>query len=73
MDGQKDQVDKKKLVGGMMMLVMVLVRSRNYRKSENRETQVSRDTLKQGKKLGGLFTRPNVKLKRNDLEMLYVG
>ena len=41
-DGQKTQLDIKKHGGGMMVLVIVLVRSGNYRKSKNRRNQVRR-------------------------------
>ena len=41
------------------------MRSTNYGRNENRETQV--------KKLGGLFTRPNKNQKGKDWEMLCSG
>ena len=61
----------KKYRDGIMMLVIVIVRRRtNYGRSENRKNQVRRIIQKQRKKLGGLFTRPNVTQKGKDLETL---
>ena len=57
----------KKRGGVMMMLVIVLVRSRNYGRSGNRKTQVKRSIWTQRKKQG-MFTRPHVKQKGKDLE-----
>ena len=56
-----------------MMLVIVLVRSKNYERSGNRETQVSRSIQIQRKKLGGMFNRPNVKQRGKGLEALCDG
>ena len=39
-NGQKAQLDIKKHGSGMMMLVKVLVRSRNYGRNGNREKQL---------------------------------
>ena len=60
--------------GGMMKLMIVLVRSRNYYgRSGYREIQVRKSILKQNKKLGGLFTKPHIKQIGKDLEKLCGG
>ena len=41
-DGQKTQLSIKKHGGGMMILVIELVRSRIFGRSRNRETQLKR-------------------------------
>ena len=51
----------------MMILVIVVVRSGDYGRSANRETQIRR-SIKQLKMLGKLFIRPNIKQKGNYLE-----
>ena len=56
--------------GGMMNLVIVLVRSRNYGSSGYREIQVRKSILKQSKKLAWLFTKPHIKQIGNYLEKL---
>ena len=54
--------------GGIMMLAIMLVGSRNYGRSVHRKTQVRRSILKQRKRIGKLFTQPNVRQKGKDLE-----
>ena len=55
--------------GGMMELVILLVRSGDYGRSENREKQVRRST-KQRKMLEELLTRSNINHKGNYMETL---
>ena len=50
------------------MLAIMLVGSRNYGRSVHRKTQVRRSILRQRKRIGKLFTQPNVRQKGKDLE-----
>ena len=58
------------MVVGMMMLVIVLGRSGNYRRSGNKKTHKRRSISKQRKKLGEIFTWSNIQQKREDLKIL---
>ena len=60
MIGHNAQLDIKKHGCGMM-LVIVLVRSKNYGRSGNSEIQEMRSIWKQRAKLRRLFTRKNLK------------
>ena len=70
---EKSSVRQREHGDGMMMLVMVLVKSVNYRRSGNWETEMRRSIYKQTKNPGGLFTKPNLKQKGKDLETLCEG
>ena len=54
-----------------MILGKMLVRSVNYKRRGNREIQVRGSIYKKIKRLGGLFTKPNVKQKGKDLGVLH--
>ena len=70
---KKSPVRQREHGDGMMMLVMVLVKSVNYRRSGNWEIEIRRSIYKQTKNPWGLFTKPNLKQKGKDLETLCEG
>ena len=71
MFAQKAQIDLKEKGGAKMMLVIMFIRSISHRQSGNRERQVRRSIWKKIKKLSRIFTKPNVKQKRKDLETVW--